>query len=146
MLVKDVMNVPVYAVEANEPVRKASDLMREHNIRHLPVIDEGKVAGVFSASDLKGVVAMIDWFGLSRDQYEEYLDQPLKNLMKTRFAVNDGMVSVVQDVPLAEALEMMIDHKLTALPVLSQEEGPVIGMLSYIDVLLAMKVVLERAS
>jgi acetoin utilization protein AcuB len=41
-----------YFVEASDPVIKIEKLMHEHNIRHLPVQQNGKVVGIVSERDL----------------------------------------------------------------------------------------------
>ncbi len=39
-------------IEAGEPATKAADMMVKHRVRHLPVTDEGRLAGFLSARDL----------------------------------------------------------------------------------------------
>lgn len=42
----------VITVEAEDPLSKAADLMRRHNIRHLVVVKDGRLYGVLSIKDL----------------------------------------------------------------------------------------------
>ena len=43
----------VRTVQAQEPVRRAIELMRRHGVKHLPVVDgEGRVTGMLSFRDL----------------------------------------------------------------------------------------------
>ena len=42
-----------YSVDVEAPVDEALRFMREHRIRHLPVIDGGKLAGLVSDRDIK---------------------------------------------------------------------------------------------
>ena len=41
-----------YSVEAGAPVAEAQAFMREHHIRHLPVTENGKLAGIVSDRDI----------------------------------------------------------------------------------------------
>jgi acetoin utilization protein AcuB len=42
-----------HAVPADAPVAQARAMMHEHSLRHLPVIDAGRLAGVISDRDIK---------------------------------------------------------------------------------------------
>lgn len=53
----DVMSRNVVVVEENDSIGKAARLMAEHNVKRLPVVREGKLAGMISRSDLLRVVA-----------------------------------------------------------------------------------------
>ena len=50
--VGDVMSTPLITIEAKESVVDADELMERHHIRHLVVMEKGKVAGVVSVRDL----------------------------------------------------------------------------------------------
>ncbi len=50
--VRDLMSSPVIIVGPNYTVAQCLLLMTEHRIRHLPVMDEGQIAGVLSIGDL----------------------------------------------------------------------------------------------
>lgn len=52
MPVGDVMTAPVISVEASAPVLSALSLMSRRRIRHLPVIEDGRLAGFVSIGDL----------------------------------------------------------------------------------------------
>ena len=54
MPVKDWMTTDVITVQPDTSVMKASQMMKENSIRHLPVVDEKrKVVGIVSDRDLK---------------------------------------------------------------------------------------------
>jgi acetoin utilization protein AcuB len=50
---KNVMTPFPYSVDADAPVDEAERFMREHKIRHLPVMDKGVLKGVVSDRDIK---------------------------------------------------------------------------------------------
>lgn len=52
MLVKEIMTQNIITIDAAEPVSKASDLMRQYDIGILPVVENGKVAGVVTDRDI----------------------------------------------------------------------------------------------
>jgi CBS domain-containing protein len=50
--VKEIMTDNVYTIEADQTVETARALLTAHRIRHLPVVDKGKVIGVISSRDV----------------------------------------------------------------------------------------------
>jgi acetoin utilization protein AcuB len=50
---KNVMTPFPYSVDVAAPVDEAERFMREHKIRHLPVMDGGKLKGVVTDRDIK---------------------------------------------------------------------------------------------
>jgi CBS domain-containing protein len=50
--VRDIMSAPVVGITPQETVEDAMRVMTDRRIRHLPVIDGGKVLGVVSIGDL----------------------------------------------------------------------------------------------
>jgi CBS domain-containing protein len=54
--IKSVMTAFPYSVAIGAPVTEAIEFMRKKNIRHLPVTDNGKLAGVISDRDIKLVL------------------------------------------------------------------------------------------
>ena len=56
--VRDIMTARVITVQSSQSVEDCMALMTQHRIRHLPVVDADKLAGVLSISDLiKEVIA-----------------------------------------------------------------------------------------
>ncbi|HXY76012.1 MAG TPA: CBS domain-containing protein [Steroidobacteraceae bacterium] len=56
--VRDIMTSPVLTVALDDSVQKCMQLMTERRVRHLPVLDGGRVIGMVSIGDLvKAVIA-----------------------------------------------------------------------------------------
>lgn len=49
-----------HTIGKDQPLAKAHELMREHRIRHLPVLDGGRLVGIVSDRDLKLVETLKD--------------------------------------------------------------------------------------
>jgi len=56
--VKQIMSSPLFSINSDESVRIAADLMHERKIRKLPVIDDGKVVGIITATDIVNLLAV----------------------------------------------------------------------------------------
>ena len=50
--VSDVLSGQVVTVASDDRVEKVVDLMREHAVRRIPVVDDGRLAGVISIGDV----------------------------------------------------------------------------------------------
>ena len=52
MYVKDIMKYGVTAVSPDDSVNRVMNLMTHHRVRHMPVIRDGKLAGIVSIGDV----------------------------------------------------------------------------------------------
>ena len=51
--IKAVMTAFPYYIEGDQPVAKAREVMAEHGIRHLPVVNDGKLISVVTDRDIR---------------------------------------------------------------------------------------------
>jgi CBS domain-containing protein len=70
-LVRDIMETHVACVAPDETVEACLDVMTQQRVRHLPVIDGGRVVGIVSIGDL--VKSIIDDQHFTIDQLEGYI-------------------------------------------------------------------------
>lgn len=118
--VRERMSTPAVTVAATAPVTEALRLMAAHRIHYLPVVaDDGSLVGMVNADDVLGT------------------RRPGKASGGAVAAVMSApAVSVGPGVPLAEAMGVMADRQIGALPVV--EDGHVIGILTQSDVVIAL--------
>lgn len=132
MKISHYMTPKVISANPEDGIRKTFFLMREHSIRHIPVLDENRrLIGILSDRDLRRP----EWVEESLDISHIYnLDDNLvvKDLMTT-----DVKVVYTYD-SIKKANRFFIDHRFGALPVLNKEDE-LVGMLSAIDVLRAFE-------
>jgi CBS domain-containing protein len=71
--VSEIMTSTVITIGPEQTIEQAMQLMTAHRIRHLPVIDEGRVIGVLSIGDL--VKAVIGEQRFEIEQLQQYIAQ-----------------------------------------------------------------------
>jgi CBS domain-containing protein len=69
--VKDIMTSTVISANPNQSVEECMQLMTEHRIRHLPVLDGDEIVGMLSIGDL--VKSIIDEQRFTIKQMEMYI-------------------------------------------------------------------------
>lgn len=135
MLVRDLATTNLKTATPEFAIRQVRDLLENNDFRHVPVVDAARgVIGMLSTSDLAAGASMAREFGGDRDAYESFLDQPVSSFLKTRFGAERDVVVVAPDDPVEYAAELLVDHQVSALPVV-EESGEVFGILSYVDLL-----------
>ena len=71
--VAEIMTSDVVTCEPNDGVGELAKIMTDRRVRHLPVIVNGRLAGIVSIGDL--VKARIDMLEQEREQLESYIAQ-----------------------------------------------------------------------
>ena len=100
---------------------KASEIMQEKNLHHIPVVDgDDQVVGILTLRDLKIAATH---FGGAHVDVSEVMHSPV--------------VTVTPGDPLVTAARKMIDNRIGGLPVLD-DEGLVVGVLTETDLLRAL--------
>ncbi len=115
-----------YTVAPTRSLAAAGHLMKDHQVRHLPVLDGGLVVGLVSERDL-------------------LLVETLPGVNPTEVRVEEAMVqdvfAVEPEAPVGEVVEQMIALKLGSAVVV--REGRVVGVFTTIDALRALHDLLE---
>ena len=70
-MVKDIMTRDVLYVEAGQSIEECMAVMIDKNIRHLPVYENGKLAGVMSVRDV--LKEVVDYQKFMISQLEHYI-------------------------------------------------------------------------
>ncbi|GAB6064724.1 CBS and ACT domain-containing protein [Deferrisoma palaeochoriense] len=130
MLVRKWMTPHPITVETESPVSEAIHLMKEHNIRHLPVMDGGRLVGIVSDRDLKEYMPSK---ATTLDVYELHY-------ALSRAKVGDAMrkdpLRVGPDDTIEKAALLLHDNKIGCLPVV--EGDRLVGILAHEDVFEAL--------
>jgi acetoin utilization protein AcuB len=132
MLVQDIMTPNPYSVSVTTSVRQVLHALAEADVRHLPVVDEGALVGIVSDRDLRALGTLDG--ELSRPSaVREALAQPASSVMSA------NVITVNPESDVAEAIDLMIEHRIGALPVVEADSTKLVGIVSYVDALRAAR-------
>jgi acetoin utilization protein AcuB len=104
LTVADRMTKTPHLIGAEQSMKTAHDLMRTHEIRHLPVLHGGKLIGLLSLRDLHLVETLPDVDpetvrveeAMTQDVYAVEPKTPLKHVVKEMVARKLGSAVVVE--------------------------------------------------
>ena len=135
----DVMTRNPLTMDITGTVQEAADLMWAADVRHVPVVEHGTLVGMISERDVRSYM-------LPRPERMFRADEERARLAVCVSAVIPSDVLTVRpDTPVAELLDLLLEEKVGAVPVLAPDTGELIGMVSYIDVLRAVRPFLHSA-
>mgnify|MGYP001379940471 FL=1 len=120
------MGSPV-TLKPEDSLSLASDVISLGRIRHIPVVDEGRLVGILTERDLIGAAAS-QILGLKQKNKTALLKSVLiKEVMKKR------VISAVPDTPIKELAHLMADKKIGCVPIVSA--GALVGLVTTTDLL-----------
>jgi len=126
LLVENWMNPNVITVDADDSMLDATKLLKEHNIRHLPVLEKGKLVGVITDRDLKRASAS------DATTLEAHELLYLIANIKVREIMTKNPITVPYNYTIEEAAELLLQAKISGMPVVDKE-GDVIGTITQTD-------------
>ncbi len=118
LVIKYWMTASPHSIRSGATLSDAHALMRAHNLRHLPVLEGGKLVGVLSQRDLY-FLRSIEGVNLDVDRVEE--------------AMSQEVYCVAPEARLEEVVVEMADHKYGCAVVV--EGTKVVGVFTTIDAL-----------
>lgn len=119
MPVKDFMTRRVVYISPDTTVAKATDIMREKNLRRLPVIENDVLVGLLT----EGTIA--DANPSKATSLSIYEMNYLLNKTKARDVMIKDVITVSKDARLEDAIYIMMKYKIGVLPVVEDRKSVV---------------------
>jgi CBS domain-containing protein len=138
VLAKDIMTEnPVTATELMS-VAEALGLLYELDVRHLPVVSGRELVGIISDRDLRA------FSGATEDAAIEAVEGARSSTVAN--FMNTSPVKVDPETGVREVIELMLLHRVGAIPVADFDTGDLLGIVSYVDLLRLLQETLEPAT
>jgi acetoin utilization protein AcuB len=134
MRVEDLMTSKVFTVEQEDLIDRVFFLIYYERIRHLPVVEKGKVIGIVSDRDMykalgpKGNSNVIESATGTGTTELHVITKKVRHIMRR------GVITVNPDTYASEAAAIMAGHKIGALPVVGKDDK-LVGILTSTDIL-----------
>jgi acetoin utilization protein AcuB len=126
-LVKDWMTRDVVTVAPDTTLPEAHRLMTDNQIRRLPVMDDGRLVGIVTRGDVRGAEASA---ATSLSVWE--LHYLIARINIDEIMTPDPVI-ISQDATIGEAAQVMLDNKVSGLPVVNGE-GKLVGIITESDI------------
>lgn len=130
MKVRDLMATEVKTVERNDELFLADDIMTMERIRHLPVLEEGRLVGVLTQRDLFHA-ALSNAMGFGQKAQKDFLVT-----VRVKEVMTDEVITIGPDADVREAARTMLERKIGCLPV--AEGRKLVGLVTESDLLRAL--------
>lgn len=137
---KELMTQDPITLKVTAKVRDALEILQSMEIRHLPVINaQDELIGMVSDRDLRNlsILRSVEDNGVS--ELRIAMAQPISSVMTA------DVISVEVEAEVTEVIDLMLEHKIGAVPVVDAE-GSLVGIVSYIDVLRELAALVEDAA
>lgn len=139
MQAQDVMTANPVTVAPHASVAEVWEVMREQGVRHVPVVEGGAVVGMLSDRDLA-------YFDLPRFVTAESADRLRAALSTPAVTVMTAdVVAVSPEADLGDVVDLILENRIGAVAVVRTETQELVGIVSYVDVLKAVRGLLEAA-
>ncbi len=127
MFVVNRMTSNPITISSTTTVADASEIMRKHKFRRLPVVDIGKLVGIITDRDLREVspsrATSLSIFELNY----------LLSKMQVKEVMAKNVVTIREDATIEEAALLMYNHKIGGLVVVDKNEA-VVGVITETDI------------
>ncbi len=126
-LVRDWMTRDVITVDAKTPLPQAHTLMKQRHIRRVPVVDgDGTLVGIITRGDVREA-SPSNATSLSIYEVHYLLAQLTVDAIMTK-----NPRTVTPDTPIKDAARIMLERKISGLPVV--EHGRLAGIITESDI------------
>lgn len=126
MKVAEVMTENPLTLEPEDAIWQAEEIMNQHDIRQLPVVDDNEVVGIITDRDIRSFLSG-KLFGTPEDR-EKAMNTKIRTVMTTK------PISLSPDDDLRDAVELLIEEKVGGIPVIDEEER-LVGIVTQMDIL-----------
>ncbi|MCA9709049.1 MAG: CBS domain-containing protein [Myxococcales bacterium] len=138
MQVSELMTEALVTIKPDDTVRTALLRMEDQQVRHLPVVEGRRLAGMVSDRDLREyrlpIMEEID----NPDYADDLLDTPVSEVMTTDLVTLDTVETI------KTAIDLMLEYGVGAVPVIDRRTDTLAGIVSYVDVLRALRGTLDE--
>ncbi|WP_157016721.1 CBS domain-containing protein [Mesorhizobium xinjiangense] len=136
MRAKDLMSTPCVAASAENSIKRAAQIMVDHDLSGLPVLgDDGQLVGIITEGDLlrRCELGNVEKAGEELPPETRAQGYLHSHGWKVGHVMSRSVVAVKEDAPVNRIAELMLRHRIKRVPVLRGDR--VVGIVSRRDLL-----------
>ena len=126
--ISEIMTRDLHTLNLSNQLDEAEEMFRKHHVRHLPVIDEGRLVGILSLTDLQRIS-----FAEAYSDEETVVDSAIYKMLSVEQVMVSNPVRVSATTSIKEVAEILASREIHALPVVEEEE--LVGIITTFDIL-----------
>ena len=125
--ISSIMTKEVVTLSLEDTLYSAEKRMKTHHIRHMPVVENEKLIGLISLSDLQRV-SFIDAYGKEGTE-----DTPIYNMLDIKDLMIKKPLTATPQTTILEVSKLLASKEFHSLPVV--EENKLVGIITTTDLL-----------
>lgn len=134
LTVLDVMSTELITLHPKDNITRAKKIFREYQIHHIPICVMDDLRGIISLGDILFLE------GLVLDNFDQFLQDKRSQLTPVENVMTSNPYHITSKDSLASAIQLMLDKRVNALPVVDAEK--LVGLITTRDILTAFQSVL----
>jgi CBS domain-containing protein len=119
------MSTPPLIIAPSMSLEAAQRLMQRQHVRRLPVVADGRLIGIITWGDLRAAQPSV------ATTLSVYESRALLDKVTVAACMTRDPLTVTPDAPVLDAAQLILDHKVSGLPVVA--DGSVVGVITESD-------------
>lgn len=123
-----IMTTNVVTVEVTDPLERAEQYFKKKHIRHIPVLEKGRIAGMLSYNDLLRI-SFADSYSLADD----FTSDSVYDMFSIEQVMVRNLTCVEPNMTVRQVSKIFAEKEFHALPVLENDQ--LVGIITTTDVI-----------
>ena len=131
--VKTLMTTNLITVNPGDKLIELKEIFEKNKIHHIPVVSYKKIVGIVSKTDFIYFMR-----GFSRNEEDQFVNEARLRAYKAEDIMTKGLAKLTPDQRINVALEIFLENRFHAIPVVEEQSGELIGIITTFDVIKAL--------
>lgn len=126
--IKTIMSTNLITVNPKDKLTAVKEVFEKHNIHHIPVVRFREIVGMISKTDFLHFLR-----GFKRSDEDRFVDNARLRVYAAEDIMTTGLAKVSPDERIGVALEIFLENRFHAIPIIENDE--LVGIVTTFDIL-----------
>ncbi len=131
--VKTLMTTNLITVNPGDKLIKLKEIFENNKIHHIPVVSYKQIVGLVSKTDFVYFMR-----GFSRNEEDRFVNEARLRAYKAEDIMTKGLAKLTPNQRINVALEIFLENRFHAIPVVDEASGELAGIVTTFDVIKAL--------